>query len=107
MAKVLQIIDVDADGHKVRLDDGQVIVMPHGGEHPHIGKDVSGTSTVREDSPNQSGAPVVPEEVSGVDAALAIERSANSGLSVSGAKSKPRKARKSEQASVPDSPTEI
>lgn len=40
MAKVLQVIDVDSDGHKVRLDDGRVIFMPHGGSHPQIGQEV-------------------------------------------------------------------
>lgn len=41
MARVLQIIDVDSEGHKVRLDDGRTIVMPHSGQHPHIGEEVT------------------------------------------------------------------
>lgn len=40
MAKIIQVIDVDSDGHKVRLDDGRIVRMPHGGEHPHVGQEV-------------------------------------------------------------------
>jgi hypothetical protein len=40
MAKILQIIDVDSDGFKVRLNTGDVIRMPHGGEHPHVGQEL-------------------------------------------------------------------
>ena len=42
MAKIIQIIDVDSVGHKVRLDDGRVIQMPHGAQYqnPVIGEEV-------------------------------------------------------------------
>lgn len=39
MAKIIQIIDVDSDGHRVRLDDGRVVHMLHGGQHPEIGQE--------------------------------------------------------------------
>jgi hypothetical protein len=39
MAKVLQVIDVDSNGHCVRLDDGRIVVTPHGGDHPQVGEE--------------------------------------------------------------------
>ncbi len=30
MAKILQVLNVDSDGHRVRLDDGRVVDIPHG-----------------------------------------------------------------------------
>lgn len=38
MAKILQVLDVDSDGHKVRLDDGRIVHMPHGVQHPETGE---------------------------------------------------------------------
>lgn len=40
MAKVIQIIDVDSEAYKVRLDDGSTIRMPHGGPVPHVGVEI-------------------------------------------------------------------
>lgn len=57
MAKVLQIIDVDSDGHKIRLDDGRVVYAPHGGELPHIGQEFTEIA-----QPVSDDAPEVEEE---------------------------------------------
>lgn len=41
MAKILQILDINSDGHRVRLDDGRVIQIPHGhGEDISVGADL-------------------------------------------------------------------
>lgn len=43
MAKIIQIIQVDSDGYRVRLDDGTTRQLPHGDDHPHIGQHVPGS----------------------------------------------------------------
>ena len=48
MAKILQILDVDSAGHKVSLDDGRVIVIPHGGDHPIVGQEIAESPTALE-----------------------------------------------------------
>ncbi len=30
MAKIIQILDVNSDGHRVRLSDGRAVTIPHG-----------------------------------------------------------------------------
>ena len=46
MAKVLQIIDVDSEGHKIRLDNGDVVRWPHGPHVPHIGQELPEVSAI-------------------------------------------------------------
>ena len=37
MPKILQVIDVNSDGHVVRLSDGSVATIPHGADVPCVG----------------------------------------------------------------------
>jgi hypothetical protein len=37
MAKIIQVIDVNSEGHTFRLSDGSMVSAPHGGEHYSIG----------------------------------------------------------------------
>ena len=46
MAKVIQIIDVDSEGHKIRLDNGEIVRWPHGPHVPHIGQELPEVSAI-------------------------------------------------------------
>ncbi len=37
MAKIIQIIDVNSEGHQVRLDNGFLHTIAHGGQSPQVG----------------------------------------------------------------------
>ena len=40
MAKIIQIIDVNSEGHRVRLDDGSLHTIAHGGQSPQVGDEL-------------------------------------------------------------------
>ncbi len=41
MAKIIQILDVNSEGHQVRLDDGRVVSIPHGsGDALNVGDEI-------------------------------------------------------------------
>ena len=42
MAKIIQIIDTDSAGHRVRLDDGHIVSLKHSHDVPNIGAEVNG-----------------------------------------------------------------
>ena len=41
MAKIIQILDVNSDGHRLRLDNGGVVLVPHGtGQDLNVGDEL-------------------------------------------------------------------
>ena len=59
MAKIIQIIDVNSDGHQVRLDDGRTVTVLHshqpaqlGDEFAELAAPVSDDAPTAEDVPN-------------------------------------------------------
>ena len=53
MAKIIQIIDVNSEGHQVRLDDGFLHTIAHGGQSPQVGDElVELAAPVSDDAPD-------------------------------------------------------
>lgn len=50
MAKIIQILDVDSDGHKVRLDDGRIVHILHGTDNADVGQEYA-DQPVSDDGP--------------------------------------------------------
>ena len=76
MAKIIQILDVNSDGHRLRLDNGGVVLVPHGtGQDLNVGDELKpwGIRTQRAESapsleflnsPQQVQANILSESVS-------------------------------------------
>ena len=68
MAKIIQIIDVDSAGHQVRLDNGFLHTIAHGGQSPQVGEELveeTHAPTIGQlNSPEQEQAQALSEEVS-------------------------------------------
>jgi len=41
MAKIIQIIDTDSTGHRVRLDDGSIVSLKHSYDVPTVGSELN------------------------------------------------------------------
>jgi len=41
MAKIIQIIDTDSTGHRVRLDDGSIVSLKHSYDVPTVGAELN------------------------------------------------------------------
>ena len=70
MAKILAILDVNSDGHVVRLSDGSTATLPHGGPVPTVGEELLGPPTLQFpptieqlNSPEQLAANILSEQV--------------------------------------------